>query len=215
MSESVKVAVRCRPFNEREKRQNEIKILDIDASSCAVTIKNPKKQQETPKTFTYDYVYDDNSKQIDVYNMTARPIVDAVLEGYNGTIFAYGQTGTGKSFSMEGVRDVPELRGIIPNSFSQIFSHINASPNKQFLVRASYLEIYNEEVRDLLSKTPKGLELKEHPETGVYVKDLSNFVVKSIQEMEQLINVGQKNRIVGATNMNDHLSRSHNLHHNS
>ena len=91
--------------------------------------------------------------QVDVYNRVARPIVDNVLEGYNGTIFAYGQTGTGKTFTMEGDRSVPELKGIIPNSFAHIFGHIaKADEDLKFLVRVSYLEIYNEEVRDLLGK---------------------------------------------------------------
>jgi len=84
-----------------------------------------------------------SSKQKDVYEQTARPLVDSVLEGFNGTIFAYGQTGTGKTFTMEGIRSQPELRGIIPSSFAHIFDSINQSKSRQFLVRASYLEIYN------------------------------------------------------------------------
>ena len=79
-----------------------------------------------------------------------RPIVGFVLEGYNGTVFAYGQTGTGKTFTMEGVRSNPELKGIIPNSFAHIFSHISKNPDFKFLIRVSYLEIYCEEIRDLL-----------------------------------------------------------------
>ena len=101
------------------------------------------------------------------------------MEGYNGTIFAYGQTGAGKTFTMEGVPDPPELRGIIPNTFRHIFQNIsmNKTKEKQFLVRASYLEIYNEEIRDLLAKDPKNrLDLKENVDSGVYVKDLTSFV---------------------------------------
>lgn len=84
-----------------------------------------------------------SSKQKDLYEQTARPLVDSVLEGFNGTIFAYGQTGTGKTFTMEGIRSQPELRGIIPSSFAHIFDSIKKSESRQFLVRASYLEIYN------------------------------------------------------------------------
>ena len=111
-------------------------------------------------------------KQVDVYNRVARPIVSNVLEGYNGTIFAYGQTGTGKTFTMEGDRSVAELKGIIPNSFAHIFGHIAKSgDDKNFLVRVSYLEIYNEEVQDLLGKDQQArLEVKERPDIGVYVK---------------------------------------------
>ena len=90
------------------------------------------------------------------------------------------QTGSGKTHTMEGRPDPPNMRGIIPNSFQHIFEHVNSAENVQFLVRASYLEIYNEEIRDLLSKDPKNsLELKENIDSGVYVKDLTSFVVKN------------------------------------
>jgi kinesin family protein 3/17 len=105
------------------------------------------------KMFTFDTVFAMDSAQMDVYNRVARPIVQNVLEGYNGTIFAYGQTGTGKTFTMEGNRSVSELKGIIPNSFAHIFGAIaKAEDDVKFLVRVSYLEIYNEDVRDLLGK---------------------------------------------------------------
>lgn len=162
------------------------------------------------KQYTFDAVYDCNSKQMDLYDETFRPLVDSVLMGFNGTIFAYGQTGTGKTYTMEGVFNQPECRGVIPNSFEHIFSHIARSHNQQYLVRASYLEIYQEEIRDLISKDQtKRLELKERPDTGIYVKDLSSFVCKSIKEIEHVMTVGNQNRSVGATNMNVHSSRSH------
>jgi kinesin family protein 3/17 len=152
-----------------------------------------------------------SAKQQDIYDETARPIVGAVLDGFNGTIFAYGQTGTGKTFTMEGVRTDPALRGIIPNSFDHIFNQIaRCTEGQQFLVRASYLEIYTEEIRDLLSKNhTEKLVLKEKPDSGVYVKDLSSFVVKSVKEIDHVMNVGNKNRKVGATEMNAESSRSH------
>lgn len=149
---------------------------------------------------------------MDVYNTTARQIVDAVLGGYNGSIIAYGQTGTGKTFSMEGIRSVPELRGIIPMAFDQIFSYIkHAGTATQFLVRASYLEIYNEEIRDLLNPKGKRLDIKERSDCGVYVKDLGSFVVKDGDEMDALMSVGNKNRSVGFTEMNATSSRSHSI----
>ncbi|KAJ7370615.1 Kinesin-like protein kif3b [Desmophyllum pertusum] len=111
---------------------------------------------------------------------------------------------------MEGVRSDPVLRGVIPNSFEHIFTHIARTENQQYLVRASYLEIYQEDIRDLLSKDQgKRLELKERPDTGVYVKDLQSFVCKSVKEIEHVMNVGNQNRAVGSTNMNEHSSRSH------
>ncbi|XP_010626755.1 kinesin-like protein KIF3B isoform X2 [Fukomys damarensis] len=210
-SESVRVVVRCRPMNSKEKTASYDKVVDVDVKLGQVSVKNPKgTAHEMPKMFTFDAVYDWNAKQFELYDETFRPLVDSVLQGFNGTIFAYGQTGTGKTYTMEGVRGDPEKRGVIPNSFDHIFTHISRSQNQQYLVRASYLEIYQEEIRDLLSKDQtKRLELKERPDTGLYVKDLSSFVTKSVKEIEHVMNVGNQNRSVGATNMNEHSSRSH------
>ncbi|KAG8447252.1 hypothetical protein GDO86_014642 [Hymenochirus boettgeri] len=210
-SESVRVVVRCRPMNSKELAAGYEKVVNVDVKLGQVVVKILKgASNELPKTFTFDAVYDFNSKQVELYDETFRPLVDSVLLGFNGTIFAYGQTGTGKTFTMEGVRCDPEKRGVIPNSFDHIFTHISRSQNQQYLVRASYLEIYQEEIRDLLAKDQtKRLELKERPDTGVYVKDLSSFVTKSVKEIEHVMNVGNQNRSVGSTNMNEHSSRSH------
>ena len=140
--------------------------------------------------------------------------LESVLEGYNGTIFAYGQTGAGKTHTMEGCADPPELKGIIPNSFKHIFERIACEQNgtKKFLVRASYLEIYNEEIRDLLSRDPKNrLELRENVDNGVYVKDLKVVVVKSVAEIDRVMADGKKYRSVGSTLMNQTSSRSHSI----
>ncbi|XP_069740063.1 kinesin-like protein KIF3B isoform X2 [Narcine bancroftii] len=210
-SESVKVVVRCRPMDEKEVSGGYERIVRIDVKLGQILVKNPKgSPSELPKTFTFDAVYDHNSKQVELYDETFRPLVESVLLGFNGTIFAYGQTGTGKTYTMEGIRSDPEKRGVIPNSFEHIFTHISRSQNQQYLVRASYLEIYQEEIKDLLAKDQtKRLELKERPDTGVYVKDLSSFVTKNVKEIEHVMNVGNQNRSVGATNMNEHSSRSH------
>lgn len=138
----MKVVVRCRPMNQKEIAQGHQRIIEMNVKKGTIEINNPAKKEEVPRMFTYDSVYDWNSKQIDLYDETFRQLVDSVLEGYNGTIFAYGQTGTGKTFTMEGVRSDPILRGVIPNSFEHIFTHIARTQNQQYLVRASYLEIY-------------------------------------------------------------------------
>ncbi|XP_004836666.1 kinesin-like protein KIF3A isoform X3 [Heterocephalus glaber] len=209
--DNVKVVVRCRPLNEREKSMCYRQAVSVEEMRGTITVHKADSSNEPPKTFTFDTVFGPESKQLDVYNLTARPIIDSVLEGYNGTIFAYGQTGTGKTFTMEGVRAVPELRGIIPNSFAHIFGHIaKAEGDTRFLVRVSYLEIYNEEVRDLLGKDQtQRLEVKERPDVGVYIKDLSAYVVNNADDMDRIMTLGHKNRSVGATNMNEHSSRSH------
>nr|XP_061802000.1 kinesin-like protein KIF3B isoform X3 [Nerophis lumbriciformis] len=211
-SETVKVVVRCRPMNEKELAAAFECVVSVDVRFGQIIVRNPREASagELPKVFTFDSVYDSKSKQIDLYDETFRPLVDSVLQGFNGTIFAYGQTGTGKTYTMEGVKNDPERRGVIPNSFDHIFTHISRSQNQQYLVRASYLEIYQEEIRDLLSKDQtRRLELRERPDTGVYVKDLSSFVTKSVREIENVMNVGNQNRSVGSTNMNEHSSRSH------
>ncbi|XP_015683963.1 kinesin-like protein KIF3C, partial [Protobothrops mucrosquamatus] len=211
VSETLKVVVRCRPMNRKEEATGYERILDMDVKLGQVTIRNPKASPgELAKTFTFDAVYDATSKQADLYDETVRPLIDSVLQGFNGTIFAYGQTGTGKTYTMQGVWADPEKRGVIPISFEHIFTHISRSQNQQYLVRASYLEIYQEEIRDLLAKDQsKKMELKENPETGVYIKDLSSFVTKNVKEIEHVMNLGNQTRSVGSTNMNEHSSRSH------
>ncbi|XP_036405439.1 kinesin-like protein KIF3C isoform X2 [Megalops cyprinoides] len=209
--ETVKVVVRCRPLNRKEEATGYESIVDMDVKLGQVALRNPKSPPgELLKTFTFDAVYDASSKQSDLYDETVRPLIDSVLLGFNGTIFAYGQTGTGKTYTMQGLWMDPEKRGIIPNSFEHIFTHISRSQNQQYLVRASYLEIYQEEIRDLLCKDhTKKLELKENPDSGVYIKDLSSFVTKNVKEIEHVMNVGNQTRSIGFTNMNEHSSRSH------
>ncbi|CAN9507978.1 unnamed protein product [Ophioblennius macclurei] len=216
-SESVKVVVRCRPLNRKEETNGPSGgIIQMDLRLGQVILRNPRAPVSEPqKTFTFDAVYDSSSKQRDLYDESVRPLIDSVLAGFNGTIFAYGQTGTGKTYTMQGAWMDPEKRGVIPNAFDHIFTHISRSQSdKQYLVRASYLEIYREEIRDLLDPnhgSARALELRESPETGVYVRDLTSCVCKSIKEIEEVMNVGNQARAVGATDMNEHSSRSHAL----
>lgn len=216
-SESVKVVVRCRPLNRKEESNGTAKgIIQMDLRLGQVILRNPRAPVTEPlKTFTFDAVYDANSKQRDLYDESVRPLIDSVLAGFNGTIFAYGQTGTGKTYTMQGAWMDPEKRGVIPNAFDHIFTHISRSQSdRQYLVRASYLEIYLEEVRDLLDPNhgnARALELRESPDSGVYVRDLTSCVCKSIKEIEEVMNMGNQARAVGATDMNEHSSRSHAL----
>eukprot|EP00961_Rhodomonas_salina_P114201 1536344-Rhodomonas_salina.1 len=170
--ECVRVVVRCRPMSRKEVEDNRKRIIEMNLELGEITVKNPEADpRELPKPFTFDQAY--------LFETTAQPIVDSVLTGYNGTVFAYGQTGTGKTHTMEGQWEPHEMRGIIPRAFNRIFERIEQTHDQNFLVRASFLEIYNEEVRDLLSKDPKNkLELKEDVDRGVYVKDLTSYVVK-------------------------------------
>ncbi|KAE9553381.1 hypothetical protein FO519_003391 [Halicephalobus sp. NKZ332] len=165
-----------------------------------------------PKNFTFDGAYYMDSTAEQIYNDIVYPLVENVIEGYNGTVFAYGQTGSGKTFSMQGDEKVPAQRGIIPRTFEHIFESIATTERTKFLVHASYLEIYNEEVRDLLGEDRKTkLEIKEHAERGVYVAGLSMHICHNVRDCEKLMDTGFNNRHVGATLMNKDSSRSHSI----
>ena len=206
MSETVKVIVRVRPFNKKETTEGHSEIVQTNEAEASLLIKD---KANACRQFVFDSVFSVKSTQTQLYS-AARPVIMGVLNGFNGTIFAYGQTSSGKSFTMEGVRHVPELRGIIPNAFEHIYSEIQKTPNVTFLIRVSYLEIYNEDIRDLLTNTGR-LEIKEHPTNGIYVKDLTSVVVTSPEDMAKVMEAGSKHRSVGATLMNDQSSRSHSI----
>uniref|UniRef100_A0A8D2J680 Kinesin-like protein n=1 Tax=Varanus komodoensis TaxID=61221 RepID=A0A8D2J680_VARKO len=211
-SEAVKVIVRCRPLNEREKQLGCKVVVNMDSARGQCFIQNPAATEDPPKQFTFDGAYFVNQNTEQIYNEIAYPLIEVsgVTEGYNGTIFAYGQTGSGKSFTMQGILDPPSQKGIIPRAFEHLFE--SCAENSKFLVRASYLEIYNEDIRDLLGpNTKQKLELKEHPEKGIYVKGLSLHTVHSIAQCERIMETGWRNRAVGYTLMNKDSSRSHSI----
>jgi kinesin family protein 3/17 len=150
------------------------------------------------------------SSQQELYDESAYPLVESAIKGYNSTIFAYGQTGCGKTFTMLGVPNDLQLRGVIPNSFAHIFGCISEAKNKAFLVKCSYIEIYNEEIRDLLNYNEKTkLELKESPDKGIFIKDLKKQDVKNTSDIANAMESGNSHRVVGETAMNSKSSRSH------
>ena len=208
-SECVKVAIRVRPMNKHEKEQKSTVCVEVDTANNTVAVNS--KNGDT-KTFQFDYVYPMETTQREIYDQVAFPIVDSIFQGYNGTVFAYGQTGCGKTFTMMGVVDNPDLKGIIPNAFSHIFGFIKTEgESKKFLVRCSFVEIYNEEVRDLLVNNNKKLDIREDKKKGTYVKDLTYVTLKDTEDIQKCLDKGNKNRHVGATSMNDQSSRSHSL----
>ena len=206
-SENIKVSVRCRPMNGKEKKEGYQNCVQVDSERGEVLV---SLQNQPQRNFFYDKVYGPTSKQDVVFQETAQPIVQSVYEGYNGTIFAYGQTGTGKTFTMEGDFETDINKGIIPRSFDYLFSLIKGSYNTNFLIRCSYLELYNEEVRDLLAKNhQQKLDIREDPETGFYVEDLSSWVVKNPKDMTELMLRGRELKVIKGHNMNERSSRSH------
>ncbi|KAL7076222.1 hypothetical protein ACQ4LE_004589 [Meloidogyne hapla] len=213
--ENVKVSVRCRPLSKREKELGFVQpIVEVDYTGKSILVASSNGQSDLLKCYQFDEVFGPDSRQPDVYNSIARPVVENVLEGFNGTVFAYGQTGTGKTYTMSGDPSMGE-QGIIQYSFAHIFDHIAESGHeKKFLVRISYMEIYNEELRDLLVRSVPGavqshLEIKERADVGVYVKDLLSVTVSSADQCMRIMQLGNANRHTGKTSMNEQSSRSH------
>ncbi|XP_026872100.2 kinesin-like protein KIF1B isoform X3 [Electrophorus electricus] len=214
---SVKVAVRVRPFNSRETSKESKCIIQMQGNST--TILNPKNPKEAPKSFSFDYSYwshttlDDPSfaSQSRVYNDIGKEMLQHAFEGYNVCIFAYGQTGAGKSYTMMGKQEEGQ-EGIIPQLCEELFEKINDSTDEDlsYSVEVAYMEIYCERVRDLLNPKNKGnLRVREHPLLGPYVEDLSKLAVTSYTDIADLMDAGNKARTVAATNMNETSSRSH------
>ncbi|XP_043984565.1 kinesin-like protein KIF1A isoform X12 [Gambusia affinis] len=214
---SVKVAVRVRPFNSRE-TDKESKCI-IQMSGNTTTIINPKQAKDN-KSFNFDYSYwshtspeDINyASQMRVYKDIGEEMLLHAFEGYNVCIFAYGQTGAGKSYTMMGKQDVKDQQGIIPLLCEDLFTKINDNTDNSlsYSVEVSYMEIYCERVRDLLNPKNKGnLRVREHPLMGPYVEDLSKLAVTSYNDIQDLMDSGNKARTVAATNMNETSSRSH------
>ncbi|XP_068563977.1 kinesin-like protein KIF1A isoform X9 [Cebidichthys violaceus] len=214
---SVKVAVRVRPFNSREIGKDSKCIIQMSGNTT--TIANPKQAKDN-KSFNFDYSYwshtspeDINyASQLQVYKDIGEEMLLHAFEGYNVCIFAYGQTGAGKSYTMMGKQDVKDQQGIIPLLCEDLFTKFNdnAGNSMSYSVEVSYMEIYCERVRDLLNPKNKGnLRVREHPLMGPYVEDLSKLAVTSYNDIQDLMDSGNKARTVAATNMNETSSRSH------
>uniref|UniRef100_A0A8C7B9K7 Kinesin-like protein KIF16B n=1 Tax=Neovison vison TaxID=452646 RepID=A0A8C7B9K7_NEOVI len=222
---SVKVAVRVRPMNRREKDLEAKFIIQMEKSKTTITnLKIPEggtgdSGRERTKTFTYDFSFysaDPKSpnyvSQEMIFKTLGTDVVKSAFEGYNACVFAYGQTGSGKSYTMMGNSGDS---GLIPRICEGLFSQINETTRwdeASFRTEVSYLEIYNERVRDLLRRKSSktfNLRVREHPKEGPYVEDLSKHLVQNYGDVEELMDAGNINRTTAATGMNDVSSRSH------
>ncbi|XP_027862812.1 kinesin-like protein KIF11 isoform X2 [Xiphophorus couchianus] len=220
---NIQVVVRCRPFNTMEHRSSH-GVIDCDQSRKEVLVRTGGvTDKSSRKTYTFDMVFGPAAKQIDVYRSVVCPILDEVIMGYNCTVFAYGQTGTGKTFTMEGERtpnaqftwEEDPLAGIIPRTLHQIFEKLSEN-GTEFSVKVSLLEIYNEELFDLLSPTEdvnERLQLFDDPRNkrGVVVKGLEEVVVHNKDEVYQILERGAAKRRTASTLMNAYSSRSHSV----
>mmetsp|Transcript_9199 Transcript_9199/g.33964 ORF Transcript_9199/g.33964 Transcript_9199/m.33964 type:complete len:1091 (-) Transcript_9199:60-3332(-) len=215
-SSSLIVAVRVRPFNSREKGKNASLAVKMQEKQTIIT--DPETQK--PKIFTFDYSFWSHNSADEhfvdnqiVYDKIGKMVLKSAWEGFNSSLFAYGQTGAGKSYSMVGYgEDV----GIIPKACDEIFQRIQqeTTESKTFAVEASMLEIYNEQVRDLFNPSsfrPGGLKVREHPKTGVFVESLVSLPVHTYKEISDLMEQGSNARTVASTNMNATSSRAHTI----
>ncbi|XP_038677933.1 kinesin-like protein KIF11 isoform X1 [Scyliorhinus canicula] len=221
---NIQVVIRCRPFSLAERKASSYNVVDCDPVKKEVSIRTSGPGNEkAPKKYTFDMVFGPSAKQIDVYKSVVYPILDEVIMGYNCTIFAYGQTGTGKTFTMEGERTQKEqytweedpLAGVIPRTLHQIFERL-ASQGAEFSVKVSLLEIYNEELFDLLSPTSdvsERLQMFDDPRNkrGVIIKGLEEISVHNKDEVYQILERGAAKRTTAATLMNAYSSRSHSV----
>ncbi|CAL6345338.1 unnamed protein product [Bathycoccus prasinos] len=215
--EKISVSVRVRPLNEAEK---DLGCAWRHAEDAIVLDNSRKETTSTSKesvVYRVDNVFDESCSNLDVYNKTTSKIVKSVLDGFNGTVFAYGQTSSGKTHTMHG--EIGTEPGIVPLAVQDVFDSIEKCPEREFRVRVSYLEIYNENLLDLLARSSaemdehgqvsKTLRIQEDPERGIVVNGLKEERVQNVAQVQKVLEIGQNNRHVGATNMNARSSRSH------
>uniref|UniRef100_A0A3P8TMK6 Kinesin-like protein n=1 Tax=Amphiprion percula TaxID=161767 RepID=A0A3P8TMK6_AMPPE len=197
----VKVMCRFRPLNDAERSRGDKEVPKFNGEDTVVG-----------KPYVFDRVLPPNTEQVQVYDACAKQIVRDVLGGYNGTIFAYGQTSSGKTHTMEGKLHDPRVMGIIPRIASDIFDHIySMDENLEFHIKVSYFEIYLDKIRDLLDVSKTNLAVHEDKNRVPFVKGCTERFVSSPEEVMDVIDEGKANRHVAVTNMNEHSSRSHSI----
>ncbi|KAH0569814.1 Kinesin-like protein [Spironucleus salmonicida] len=203
--ENVKVIVRVRPFSQKEQDEGSTNVISMDKTLSKVTATHPVTKKITP--YTFDAVYDAQSKQTDVFDESVFPLISSVMEGYNATVFAYGQTGSGKTFTMMGYAN----DGVIPQAIIRIFDCVSDANNDQrYLIRAAFYEIYNEEIRDLTTNQ-RNLQVRTNPKSGVFIENLTFHPVSTTRQISLLMEAGNAQRTTAATKMNATSSRSHSV----
>ncbi|GME90070.1 unnamed protein product [Ambrosiozyma monospora] len=202
---NIKVIVRFRPPSEQEPGEYGRTIVDYSEKHEAVTITT------TNHTFQFDHIFPEQTEQEEIFNYSVKQTTEDLAAGYNGTVLCYGQTGSGKSYTMMGELETDKKKGLIPRIFEQIFRIIEQSPKTlEYTVGVSYMEIYNETLRDLLnSENNSKLQIHENKVDGVFVSHLETLYVADLVDVYTILEQGNLNRSTGATNMNEQSSRSH------
>ncbi|CAK9815328.1 Centromere-associated protein E [Anthophora quadrimaculata] len=205
MSDSIKVAIKVRPLIKREKDENLPIQWIVQGNSIVST--DPEMKRRGDGGFCFDHIFDVNTSNLDVFDTIVKPIVNASVNGFNGTVFAYGQTSSGKTYTMMGTAEEP---GIVPLTIRHMFDAITNTMGREFLLRVSYLEIYNEKVNDLLNKSGTDLKIKEDGNGQVILK-CKEEITNCPENVLSIMKKGDKNRRIGETNMNERSSRSHTI----
>ena len=216
----IQVFLRVRPLNNIEIKRRSKSV--IETPNGKEVIVHERQQDKVSKKFKFDSVFGPSSKQIDVYNAVVSPLLEQVLDGYNCTVFAYGQTGTGKTFTMEGINNDPTLHwqsdssaGMIPRSLSHLFDKLQLIESQEYTVRVSFLELYNEELFDLLSINGDGSKIRLYEDASkkgaIVVHGLEEVTIHNKSEVSKLLEKGSERRQTAATLLNAHSSRSHTL----
>ncbi|KAK3133349.1 hypothetical protein QOZ80_6AG0535400 [Eleusine coracana subsp. coracana] len=196
--ERIHVAVRSRPLSPEDAQSSPWR---ISGNSIALATQ--------PSTrFEFDRIFGQDCRTAEVYDARTKHIVDSVVRGFNGTVFAYGQTSSGKTYTMRGC---DSEQGIIPLAVHGLFQHIQENVDREFLLRMSYMEIYNEEINDLLVPEHRKLQIHESLERGIYVAGLREEIVTCPEQVMSLMSFGESHRHIGETNMNLYSSRSHTI----
>ena len=220
-SSNVKVFCRIRPENEKEHSSGLGLCLEpTSANSLKITVDNlsintglkENYNEKSSQDFTYDKVFASDTTQSTIFEVVAKPLITAAFEGINGTLFCYGQTSSGKTYTMEGIPTDDNLMGVIPRMMQLIFDKISSgSPDIEFSVKCQYYQIYNEKIQDLIDTRKTDLAIREDKNKGIWVEDCTEEYVESEQEMFNFFQNGASNRAVASTKMNALSSRSHSL----
>ena len=205
---NVNVICRFRPMNELEKTTGNEQVC-VFTSPTSLQFNSTREKNHY--RFNFDRIFPPTSTQEDIYSFGVKGIIDSVLDGYNGTVLAYGQTSSGKTYTMQGEMSSPHTQGIIPRMISHVFNFIHEQEGTEFMIKVSMIEIYQEKIRDLLDISRVNLQIREDTIKGIYVDGCSERYVGCPGDVLAALELGSNNRAQAATNMNEHSSRSHSI----
>ena len=205
---NVNVICRFRPMNDLEKTSGNEQVCDF-TSPTSLTFHSSR--EKNVYRFNFDRIFPPSSTQQDIYDFGVKGIIDSVLDGYNGTVLAYGQTSSGKTYTMQGEMDEERKQGIIPRMINHVFKYIYKNEGTDFMIKVSMIEIYQEKIRDLFDVSRVNLNIREDSIKGIYVDGASERYVGCVNDVLALLEMGSANRAQAATNMNEHSSRSHSI----